>query len=69
MKANAMSMAVKIVFLILMGLVVLTVPVLFLVFFVPIIGWIVWSDHDKIAELERRLAVPENPTVKKSEEP
>ena len=67
MRANTMSTAVKIVFLVLMGLVVLTVPVLFLVFFVPIVGWFLWSNHDRVTELEKRLAALENPTGKKSE--
>ncbi len=59
MKSDAAQIGIKIVFLVLMGLIVLSAPVLFLIFFVPIIGWFVWSDHDKIAELEKRIAALE----------
>lgn len=51
----------RIVFLVLMGLIALTEPVLVLIFFVPIVGWLVWRDQDRIAALERRLAALEGP--------
>jgi nicotinamide riboside transporter PnuC len=66
-RSSFLDTAVKVVFLLLMAFVVLVEPVLFLVFFVPIVGWFVWSAHSKTAELEKRLAALEKPWDQKPE--
>ena len=38
-----------------------------LIFFVPIAGWLIWRDQDRIAELEKRLAALEKPEQKSEE--
>ncbi len=50
---------IRMAFLILMAFLVLGEPVLFLIFFVPVVGWFLWSDHDRIAELEKKVAALE----------
>ena len=30
---------------------------------IPVFGWLIWRDHDRIAELERRLAALEKPSL------
>jgi 4-amino-4-deoxy-L-arabinose transferase-like glycosyltransferase len=56
--------AVRVVFLVLIALIALTEPVLVLIFFIPIVGWLVWRDQDRIATLEKRLAALEKPEQK-----
>ena len=51
----------RIVLLILMAFFVLGEPVLFLIFFVPIVGWYVWRLNDRTKELERKLADKDKP--------
>ncbi|MDA4119729.1 MAG: hypothetical protein OK436_03985 [Thaumarchaeota archaeon] len=60
--------AVKVVFLGLLVLIVITSAFLLLVFFVPVVVWYIWSLYDKTAKLERRVAALEKPTDVKSEE-
>ena len=57
---------VRIVFLVLVGLIALEEPVLVLIFFVPVVGWLIWRDQDRIAELEKQLA-SRNPSGSKPE--
>lgn len=54
----------RVIFLVLLALVTISEPILVLIFFIPIIGWLIWRDQDKIAELERRLAALEPSTPK-----
>ncbi len=66
---GVLEMAVKVVFLILMGFIGLVFTQnFFALFFVPIIGWYVWSNHDKASDLGRRVAALEKPDEPKSEE-
>lgn len=58
----------RIIFLVLLGLIALREPIVVLVFFIPIAGWLIWRDQDKIAQLEKRLAALEAPAPAKSEE-
>jgi 4-amino-4-deoxy-L-arabinose transferase-like glycosyltransferase len=59
--------AVKVVFLALLGLLTLALQFLFLIIFIPIIGWYIWSLSDRNAELERKLSELQNPAPKKPE--
>lgn len=38
------------------------------IIFVPVVGWLVWRDQDRIAKLERRLAALEPKPEPKPEE-
>ncbi|MDA4125853.1 MAG: hypothetical protein OK452_01430 [Thaumarchaeota archaeon] len=59
---GALETAVRVVFLILMGFIGLVFTQnFFALFFVPIIGWFVWSTRDKASDLERRVAALEKP--------
>jgi hypothetical protein len=64
--SGTLEAAVKVVFLILMGFIgyVFTIN-LFILFFVPIIGWLVWTARDKISNLEQRIAALEKPSEPK----
>jgi hypothetical protein len=63
-----MSAITRIIFLVLVAVITLGEPILVLVFFVPIAGWLIWRDQDKIAQLEKRLAALEGPPQPKTEE-
>lgn len=71
MSKNAvrLGMATRLAFLILVGLVALGEPVLAIVFFIPIAGWFLWRDQDRIAELEKKVAAlaPPLPKVEDSQ--
>jgi hypothetical protein len=54
-----MSSITRIIFLVLLGLIALSEPILVLIFFVPIVGWLIWRDQDRISQLEKRLAAIE----------
>ena len=62
------NIIVRVLTLVLMGFLVLVSPILFLIFFVPIVGWFLWRDHDKIAQLEKKVEALENPYGKKSDQ-
>ena len=66
--SGSFSTAIRILFLILLAFLVLGEPVLFLIFFVPIIGWFLWRDQDRITQLEKRLDALQNPSGKKPDE-
>lgn len=51
----------KIVFLVLLALISISEPILVLVFFIPVVGWLIWRDQDRMAALEKRLAALEGP--------
>jgi hypothetical protein len=56
------NLVVRVVFLALMAaLVIGGLGVLVLLFFIPIVGWLVWRLYDRTAELEKRLAAIERP--------
>jgi hypothetical protein len=40
---------------------------LVVIFFVPIAGWFIWRDHDRIVDLEKKLEALEGPRPKKPE--
>ena len=48
-----------------MAFAVLLSPVLFLIFFVPVVGWFLWRDQDRIMQLEKKVEALENPYGKK----
>ncbi len=64
---GTLEIAVRVVFVVLLGFLVLAQPVLFLIFFVPIAAWLIWRIHDKNAELEKRLAALEKQEPKSEE--
>jgi hypothetical protein len=59
---DALQLAVKLTFLALLTLIVLAgigFAYVLLIFYVPVVLWLVWSNYNKTAELERRLAALE----------
>lgn len=56
---RSLDFTVRITFLVLMALLTLFLGFFFLLVFVPVVGWYVWSLNDKIRDLEARLAPPE----------
>ncbi len=65
-QSPGLQMTIRIVFLVLMGVITLYLQLLFLIIFVPVIGWYVWRLVDRNAELEKRVAALEG---KKPDEP
>ena len=60
---SSLDSAVRVVFLILMGLVALVLTdSLFLLIFVPIVAWFLWRLNDRVREMERKLATPDEPS-------
>ena len=57
-RANTVT---KVTFLVLIAVVAISEPVLVLVFFVPVVGWMLWRDQDRISELEKRITALETP--------
>jgi len=51
-----LEIAVKITFLVLMALIFFADAGIFLLFFIPVAGWFIWSAHDKNVALEKRVA-------------
>ncbi len=58
-QSPGLQMTIRIVFLVLMGVITLYLQLLFLIIFVPVIGWYVWRMVDRNAELEKRVAALE----------
>jgi len=68
--SGILQTAVKVVFLILMGFIgFVFTQSLFIFFFVPIIGWYVWTTREKASDLERRLVALEKPAEPKPDKP
>jgi hypothetical protein len=65
--SGSISIIVRVVFVILLAFLVLASPVLFLIFFVPVVTWYILSLNDKNKKLEERLAALEGPSAKKPE--
>ncbi|HKT21561.1 MAG TPA: hypothetical protein VJR06_02915 [Nitrososphaerales archaeon] len=61
------SAITRITFLVLLGLIALGFPIILFVF-VPVLGWFIWRDQDRISQLEKRLAALEKPSQPKSAE-
>jgi len=59
--SGSLGIVVRVVFLVLLAFLVLASPVLFLIFFVPVVGWYILSLSDKNKDLEARLAALEGP--------
>jgi 4-amino-4-deoxy-L-arabinose transferase-like glycosyltransferase len=57
----------RLIFLVLVGLIALSEPILILAVLVPVVGWVLWRNQDRIGELERRLAALERPPNKPAE--
>ena len=64
-----MSTVTRVTFLVLVAVIALGEPILVLVFFIPVVGWMLWRDQDRISELEKRLAALENPAPTPTPEP
>jgi 4-amino-4-deoxy-L-arabinose transferase-like glycosyltransferase len=58
-RGTSVNAITRIIFLVLLGLIALSEPILVLIFFVPIVGWLIWRDQDRISQLEKRLAALE----------
>lgn len=63
--SGTLEATVKVVFLILVGFIgyVFTAN-LFILFFAPIIGWLVWTSRDRVSQLEQKVAALEKPGSK-----
>jgi flagellar biosynthesis component FlhA len=68
---KGLDLAVRVVSLILLAVLVLGgFSALVLLFFAPIVGWLVWRLYDRTTELEKKLAALEKPAGEpKSDEP
>jgi len=55
------NVVVRVTFLILMGLVALLFYPFAPAVIVPVMGWFIWRQHDRVAELEAKLAPPMPP--------
>jgi len=66
--SGSLGIVVRVVFLVLLAFLVLASPVLFLIFFVPVVGWYILSLSDKNKDLEARLAALEGPRRPKSDQ-
>ena len=59
---KGVDLASRVLFLVLLGFLVLGgFEYFILIFLIPIIGWILWRDQDRISELERQLAALTKP--------
>ncbi len=63
----SMGTFTRLLFLILIAVLAVGYPDLVLIFFVPIAGWFIWRDHDRIVALEKRLKALEGPGPQKQE--
>jgi hypothetical protein len=66
--SGSFGTVIRIMFLILLALITLGEPGLVLIFLVPIVGWLIWRDQDRIAELERKLTALEKPNDPKPDQ-
>jgi hypothetical protein len=66
--SGSFGTVIRIMFLILLALITLREPGLVLIFLVPIVGWLIWRDQDRIAELERKLTALEKPNDPKPDQ-
>ena len=57
----------RLLFLALIAVLAIGYPVLIVIFFVPIAGWFIWRDQDRIRALEKKLEALENPGASKPE--
>jgi hypothetical protein len=62
-----LGMVTRMVFLVLLAVLCLVAAVYVVIFFIPIVGYLVWRDQDRIEELERRLAAIEKPASPKTD--
>ena len=53
---GSMDVAVRVTFVILMGVLALFLQLLFLAVFVAVVAWYLWRANDRIAALEKKLA-------------
>lgn len=60
-KQGGLGTTVRITFLILMGALVLFLGIIFLIVFVPVVGWYLWQLLDENRALKARLAALEGP--------
>jgi uncharacterized membrane protein len=65
---GTIDLIVRVVFLVLLALLTLSLGLLLLIFFVPVVGWYIWRFNDKNKELEERLAALEGPHKPKPSE-
>jgi hypothetical protein len=61
------STLTRVMFLVLLALIALGFPIIVFAF-IPVFGWFIWRDQDRIAELEKRLAASEKQPQPKPEE-
>ena len=50
------SLIVRLLFAILLAFLVLILGTFFLLFYVPVVTWVLWRDADRVAELEKKMA-------------
>jgi hypothetical protein len=62
-----MGTVTRLLFLVLIAVLAIGYPDLILVFFIPIAGWFIWRDQDRIAALEKKLEALESSDASKPE--
>ena len=65
--AFRMGTIARLLLLILIAVLAIGYTVLVIIFFVPVAGWFIWRDHDRIMALEKRLEALEGPAAQKPE--
>ena len=58
-QSGSLNTILKVVFVALLGLLTLTLGLLLLIFFVPVVAWYVWRLSERNTDLEKRLAALE----------
>ena len=53
-----LEFAVRLIFLVLLAFIgwIFTFGSLFILFYIPMVTWIIWSDRDRIIALEKKIA-------------
>ena len=61
--SGSLSLVLRVALLALVVLLLLSGVFLFvLIFFIPVVGWMLWRDQDRISRLEKKLAALEKPS-------
>ncbi|MDG6940556.1 MAG: hypothetical protein JRM97_00960 [Nitrososphaerota archaeon] len=65
--AFRMGTITRLLLLILIAVLAIRYTALVIIFFVPIAGWFIWRDHDRIVALEKRLEALKGPGAQEPE--
>ena len=65
--AFRMGTITRLLLLILIAVLAIRYTALVIIFFVPVAGWFIWRDHDRIMALEKRLEALKGPGAQEPE--